>query len=594
MLKSVAVRSILSVLLFSLSFSNSARAQSTADKETIRKQMREVLRYIAPDKEATPEEAVQLADAWEKANRADLSSEQRKQAFLEIYIPFAKLYGRDVSQNPKVLMPLVERALSYYEAGGRFDLRLPTPRGNADQDYIHIATTGNGPIQMLLISDGGIDGRNLYASFVKRNSNRYTMHIVTLPGAGLAKWPPWPEVRDHASQPWIKSMERSIVNWVDKKNINNLVVVGTSMGGYFAARLAISRPERLRSAVLVNALVNMPQRSRANPDAPATMAERIRQANAGLPMPFLFPGPVFPSRDEMAKILDDPAISHATVQNYMAFAVKDTALSKRWTIDSLASGFFVPSFRIGGEMGTTDLTGDLKDLKVAMLVMASLPDDQSPTQGTPYVGQWEEIKLRYPTLPLTVVTYENSRAYLSEDSPKEFDAALEAFLAGKPVTGKKSNQFAARPSPQATVSQLIGATEVTIRYGRPQVKNRELVKLIQPGRVWRAGANEATTISLSCDVLIEGKSLKAGTYTFFAIPGEKEWTLIFNKVTSQWGSFNYNAEFDALRVTVPSQTDESQEWLIYRFDDLSDKSANIILQWDKLKLAIKVETAGSV
>jgi hypothetical protein len=226
--------------------------------------------------------------------------------------------------------------------------------------------------------------------------------------------------------------------------------------------------------------------------------------------------------------------------------------------------------------------------------MGSLLDDQSPNQGTPYVGQWEEIKLRYPTIPLTIVSYKNSRAYLSEDSPAEFDSALESFLAGKPVVGKESNHFAARPSPRATVSQLIGATEVTIHYSRPQVKSRELAGLIQPGRVWRAGANEATTISLSRDALIEGKPLKAGTYTFFAIAGEKEWTLIFNKVTSQWGAFNYNSEFDALRVTVSSHAAEPQEWLIYRFEDLTDKSANIILQWAKMKLAFKVEAISSV
>jgi hypothetical protein len=95
-------------------------------------------------------------------------------------------------------------------------------------------------------------------------------------------------------------------------------------------------------------------------------------------------------------------------------------------------------------------------------------------------------------------------------------------------------------------------------------------------------------------VLIEGKPLKAGTYTFFAIPGEKEWTLIFNKVTTQWGAFSYNSQFDALRVAVPTQTTDPQEWLIYRFEDLTDKSANIILQWEKMKLAFKVELLSSM
>ncbi len=108
-----------------------------------------------------------------------------------------------------------------------------------------------------------------------------------------------------------------------------------------------------------------------------------------------------------------------------------------------------------------------------------------------------------------------------------------------------------RVSPKAEVMQVVGFTEVRIIYSRPGVKGREIWGGLVPyNQVWRAGANEATKFIFSTDVLIEGKPLKAGSYSFFAIPGKNEWTLIFNKVADQWGAFEYNESQDALRIKV--------------------------------------------
>ncbi|MEJ0056156.1 MAG: DUF2911 domain-containing protein [Bacteroidota bacterium] len=95
---------------------------------------------------------------------------------------------------------------------------------------------------------------------------------------------------------------------------------------------------------------------------------------------------------------------------------------------------------------------------------------------------------------------------------------------------------AARPSPPAQVSKKTSNATVTINYGQPSVKGRKIFGSLEPyGKVWRAGANEATTFEVDKDVKIEGQSLPAGKYGFFAIPDEKEWTIIFNKVPNQWG-----------------------------------------------------------
>src|SRR5260370_11581254 len=108
------------------------------------------------------------------------------------------------------------------------------------------------------------------------------------------------------------------------------------------------------------------------------------------------------------------------------------------------------------------------------------------------------------------------------------------------VSGKTGYSLS-RTSPRASVMQAVGCAAIEIAYGRPAVKGRKVWgELVPNGRVWRAGANEATRFTFNREVRIEGHTLAAGTYTFFAIPGDTEWTLIFNRVARRWGAFDYN------------------------------------------------------
>lgn len=149
-----------------------------------------------------------------------------------------------------------------------------------------------------------------------------------------------------------------------------------------------------------------------------------------------------------------------------------------------------------------------------------------------------------------------------------------------------------RISPKATVKQTVGFTDVKIEYSRPGVKGRTIWGGLVPyNAVWRAGANEATKITFSTDVKINGKKLKAGSYSFFTIPTKYKWTIIFNKVADQWGAFEYNDVEDALRVEVDPETQEecSQEWLAYTITKTSDNTAVIRLEWEKLKIHFNIE-----
>ncbi len=146
-----------------------------------------------------------------------------------------------------------------------------------------------------------------------------------------------------------------------------------------------------------------------------------------------------------------------------------------------------------------------------------------------------------------------------------------------------------RKSQNAEVTQTIGITNVTLKYSRPLVNGRKVWGGLVPyGDVWRAGANENTTITFTDPVTVEGKPLDKGTYGLFMIPKEDEWTIIFSKANTAWGAFTYKPEEDVLRVTVKPAASEFHDALLYDFDQLTPDSALVTLRWDKLAVPFKV------
>lgn len=407
-------------------------ARAAPSPATTRDRMIKLLAYVGIQKTA-PADVDKMVELWSAAARPDLSMDERTAAFRDLYIQFNKVQGVDLSGRPQSVAALAQRAATFAQGGGRLDLRLPEHRGPVSGDYIHVETSGRGRVPLLLIGDAGVDGRELYRSFVERNKDRYRFHVVTLPGAGLARPQPWPEVFDLTRRPWLNNIEQSLLRLVEKNGrAGKLVVVGTATGGYFAARLALLKPERIRAAILVNAQVNVPLRSPDSPDRPATLQERLALMKGFAPIPQLFPSADVPgAREEIKRLLDDPRSTHPSVRNWMAFAVKDEALSKRWTLEALADGFFMRGVRYGGEIRTTDLTEDFGRLNVPTLAMIALPDAKSPLAASA-VGnaQWAEIKRLYPSIPLNLATFADTRSYISEDSPAEFDRTLSNFLSG--------------------------------------------------------------------------------------------------------------------------------------------------------------------
>ena len=193
-------------------------------------------------------------------------------------------------------------------------------------------------------------------------------------------------------------------------------------------------------------------------------------------------------------------------------------------------------------------------------------------------------------------------------------------LAGALAAHAQQSSTEYRPlyaSAQASVTQRIGVTDVTITYHRPAVKGRTIFAdapasmeerakgeatldnqnerkpgepIVPYNHVWRAGANEATLFQAGDDVLVNGQPLKAGTYSLEAIPGKDEWTFIFNSDTGQWGAFSYDAKKDVLRVKAKPQTaSANQELLLYTFEPVTANTATANLRWANVSVPFTVE-----
>lgn len=174
-------------------------------------------------------------------------------------------------------------------------------------------------------------------------------------------------------------------------------------------------------------------------------------------------------------------------------------------------------------------------------------------------------------------------------------------------------------SQKASVMQRVGVTDMSITYSRPAVKGRTIwgeppagtpageatlddgrsrpagSPIVFWGKLWRTGANEATLFSVTDDVLVNGQPLPAGKYSLHTIPGKDEWTIIFNKNDGQWGSFQYNAKDDALRVkTKPQWVADSKDLLYFGFDNVTENAATVYIRWEKVKVPFTIEVKDVV
>lgn len=160
-----------------------------------------------------------------------------------------------------------------------------------------------------------------------------------------------------------------------------------------------------------------------------------------------------------------------------------------------------------------------------------------------------------------------------------------SFFAFILLSGTMLNAQQTVASPAQTVTGKAGGADISIAYGSPAVKGRTVWgELVPYDKVWRAGANEATTFETSKDIQVEGKTLPAGKYSFFTIPGKDQWTVIFNKEPKQWGAYSYSEAKDALRVTVKPRKATFSERLTYAVN-----GDGIALRWADMEVPVSIK-----
>lgn len=168
-----------------------------------------------------------------------------------------------------------------------------------------------------------------------------------------------------------------------------------------------------------------------------------------------------------------------------------------------------------------------------------------------------------------------------------FLALAFVVLSSNVANAQEDKSKRVSPPKQATAS--IGDLNIVIDYSAPSVKGREIWGALVPyGKIWRTGANEATTFEVNQDVLIEGEELAAGKYSLFTLPSEDKITFILNKIFDQWGAYSYDESQDVLRVDVtPTTTEEHQEMLMFDISS-EDKKGLVSFKWGNLSAGFTV------
>ncbi|NNF03282.1 MAG: DUF2911 domain-containing protein [Rhodothermales bacterium] len=187
--------------------------------------------------------------------------------------------------------------------------------------------------------------------------------------------------------------------------------------------------------------------------------------------------------------------------------------------------------------------------------------------------------------------------------PATLLALLLVIAAAIPATAQDAENGVmpapeARPSPMRLATTTIGDTYIKVVYGSPRMRDRVIFGGLVPlDRVWRTGANEATEILFTDDVIVGGERVEAGIYSMFTIPSEDSWTIILNSVLGQWGAFTHDPDSDVYRIDVPSgESDMVYEAFTMSFDEVEDGESatqtTLHLNWESTHVAIPIEQAN--
>lgn len=368
-------------------------------EDQVRDYMEAQTKYWGIDQTISKEDFNKLVDLKQKADLPGLTNEQRTQAYTDLFHFVQKVRG-----FPEGKVPAAMAASNWTEGVSPISTASTSSKPGQLGNF---KKQGTGKIPMILIPDLGADS-SVYDSFMRRNNSQFTFYAVTLPGFGGTAPPPARNKLDFGSMKWWDNAQTALVDFIANQKIDHPIILGHQAGSYLAMRLAIEKPQLVRGAIVLNGLLyaEIPGIEKT-----ATHEQRAAIANSWTPVE-LFPTP---SQEKYRSFIEQGQGYFCKDKDqqtkFAELASKDKA-STWWN-------YF-------GELATTNLSNDIKTLKVPMLVLPSVHDSGSPgfQNNKVALDQWSPLDHSVSSLPITVVKMEDCRAYATEDQPEKLDEAI--------------------------------------------------------------------------------------------------------------------------------------------------------------------------
>jgi pimeloyl-ACP methyl ester carboxylesterase len=373
------------------------------ESQSNRKAVEQVVHSLGLDQKASQQDIAELADLKTKAEAPNLTDQERLQAYKSLFAFMCKLEGMDAPDS--FLESKAQIAVGWSPTIHKTQTVFPSVQ------LAHVETRGTGKIPMILIPDIGYSW-NVFESFVQRNSTRYKMYAITLPGFAGTGSPKTPELRDYTQMPLWKNAEAAVLKLIETEKLNKPILVGHQAGGYLAMKLALDHPEMIGSVVVMNALLYMPLPSHSDPSKPASAEERAERLKKSLPIE-LFP---YPSNFRYQK----------SMEQYGPMFCKDPQ-RQQFLLQMLSSSDAHTSWNYFAELMSTDLSSDIKTLNVPLLSIPSVPDEKLEGGAENFKinsTQWENLNVSL----ITVVPFKDTRAFVTEDNPLQLDSAISNFV----------------------------------------------------------------------------------------------------------------------------------------------------------------------
>lgn len=512
----------------------------------------------------------QWADWVSVGESMDEKVPDRNQAWLNFLIGFYRQLGTipNALVNEQAIQGWSQYLTFPFLTGRILDFRKIGQEQIAINEII--TKSGDGKKHVLVIPPFGFNS-DVFEVLKSNYESDFTFHEVSFP-AGKNSWK-YPQKAAYKEAIWLNNVESAIAAHLTELEDQELTVVSLGTGTYLAIRLAHRFPN-------IKGIVSINGQYRSELVDPKT------QNNAGIDYRDQVAARAFPTS---LMIQFSPGV---LARNYGL--TKDAEKNQAY-LSQITPANVNTLFRYNQEFVAQDISPMIRELKVPILSLVSEHNDQSVRASNRSVFQrWQELKLDVPEVPISLIRIPDSQSIIFIDQPELFGAYFEKFL-NDPVTpinelGKKPTLTMELASPEASVSQVIESTRISIAYSQPSVNGRNIYGEVVPyNEIWRAGANAATKLTVTNDVLINrDQLLEAGTYSLFFIPAEETWQVVLNSVPDQWGAFNYKPAYDAIRFPVTPIACEKQEFLNYSIQRQSPDVARVSLTWDDVSISFDI------